>query len=135
MINDAYNANPASMRSALAMLGSMGGGARIAFLGEMRELGVTSPALHREIGRAAAAEHVNVLIAIGVDAEAMRAGALDGGMDPAMATVVDSHAAAAARVRELVKPGDAVLVKGSRGARMEEVIAHLRGSRGACSAD
>jgi UDP-N-acetylmuramoyl-tripeptide--D-alanyl-D-alanine ligase len=126
VINDAYNANVASMRSALAMLGAMGDGAKIAVLGEMRELGQQSAEFHREVGRAAAAEHVSLLIAVGSEAEEVLAGALESGMEPDAALSVGSHQEAAARVRERVRPGDFVLIKGSRGARMERVLSHLQ---------
>jgi UDP-N-acetylmuramoyl-tripeptide--D-alanyl-D-alanine ligase len=131
IINDAYNANPASMRSALAVLASMGNGARIAVLGEMRELGDASAALHHDVGRAAAAVGLKALITLGAEADAVRAGALAGGMDPCAATVVGSQAEAAERVRALVRPGDSVLIKGSRGARMEAVLARLQESASA----
>jgi UDP-N-acetylmuramoyl-tripeptide--D-alanyl-D-alanine ligase len=126
VINDSYNANPASMKSALAMLGAMGEGAKIAVLGEMRELGEASAALHREVGRAAAAEGVNLLIAVGSGADEVRAGAVERGMEPDQALVVSSHREAATHVRGHVRPGDFVLIKGSRGARMERVLEHLQ---------
>jgi UDP-N-acetylmuramoyl-tripeptide--D-alanyl-D-alanine ligase len=92
----------------------------------MRELGQQSAELHREVGRAAAAEHVNLLIVVGSEAEELRAGALEGGMERDAALIVGSHQEAAARVRERVRPGDFVLIKGSRGARMERVLSHLQ---------
>jgi UDP-N-acetylmuramoyl-tripeptide--D-alanyl-D-alanine ligase len=127
VINDAYNANPASMRSALAMLASTGGtGARIAVLGEMRELGPESAALHREVGRAAAEHGVSLLVILGPEADAVRAGGVEGGLDPEVVVIVGSHDEAAAVVRERLRPGDCVLIKGSRGARMEDVLERLR---------
>ena len=126
VINDAYNANPASMLSALAILGAIGQGAKIAVLGEMRELGKESAALHRRVGQAAAAERVSVLIAVGGGAEEVRAGALERGMDPDAALVAGSPGEAAALVRERVRAGDFVLIKGSRATRMERVLEHLK---------
>jgi UDP-N-acetylmuramoyl-tripeptide--D-alanyl-D-alanine ligase len=126
VINDAYNANPASMRSALAVLGEATTGRRVAVLGEMRELGDASAAAHREVGRVAAERGVSFLILVGAKAEEMRAGAVEAGMDASAVAVVASHAEAARRVRDYVQPGDVVLIKGSRGARMEQVLAHLR---------
>ena len=126
VINDAYNANPASMRSALAMLKATGTGARIAVLGEMRELGPESVALHRQVGRTAAEQGVALLVIMGPEAAAVRAGALEAGMAPEAALIVTSHEDAAREVRQRVRPGDAVLIKGSRGARMEEVLARLQ---------
>jgi UDP-N-acetylmuramoyl-tripeptide--D-alanyl-D-alanine ligase len=126
VLNDAYNANPASMRSALATLARAPGGRAIAVLGEMRELGAASAALHRDVGRAAAAARVVALIAVGDHADDVQAGAVEGGLPADAVAVVGSHAEAAARVRALARPGDCVLLKGSRGSRMEEVLAHLR---------
>jgi UDP-N-acetylmuramoyl-tripeptide--D-alanyl-D-alanine ligase len=126
VINDAYNANPASMRSALALLGEATTGRRVAVLGEMRELGHASATAHREVGRLAAEGGVSFLIVVGTQAEEMRAGAVDAGMHASAVAVVASHAEAARRVRDYVQPGDVVLIKGSRGARMEQVLAHLR---------
>jgi UDP-N-acetylmuramoyl-tripeptide--D-alanyl-D-alanine ligase len=126
VINDAYNANPASMRSALAMLKATGTGARIAVLGEMRELGPESVALHHQVGRAAAEQGVGLLVVMGPEAEAVRAGALEGGMAPEAAVIVTTHAEAASQVRDRLQPGDCLLIKGSRGARMEEVLERLR---------
>jgi UDP-N-acetylmuramoyl-tripeptide--D-alanyl-D-alanine ligase len=126
VINDAYNANPASMRSALTMLGGLGAGTKIAVLGEMRELGAASATLHRQVGRYAAEQGVDVLIAVGPQASELCAGAVEGGVDPAAAFVGESRADAIRIVRERVRAGDVVLVKGSRGARMEEVVVHLR---------
>jgi UDP-N-acetylmuramoyl-tripeptide--D-alanyl-D-alanine ligase len=126
VINDAYNANPASMRSALAMLRATGTGARIAVLGEMRELGSESVALHRQVGQTAAEQGVGLLVVMGPEAEAVRAGALEGGMAPDAAVIVASHEEAASQVRRRLQPGDSLLIKGSRGARMEEVLERLR---------
>jgi UDP-N-acetylmuramoyl-tripeptide--D-alanyl-D-alanine ligase len=126
VINDAYNANPASVRSALALLGDTVAQGRIAVLGEMRELGSASAAAHRDVGRLAADHGVTLLVTMGPQAEEMRAGAIEAGMDAAAVVAVDTHAEAARHVRERVRPGDFVLLKGSRGARMEEVLAHLR---------
>jgi UDP-N-acetylmuramoyl-tripeptide--D-alanyl-D-alanine ligase len=92
----------------------------------MRELGEASPELHREVGRAAAAAGLTALVVVGADAEAIALGARDAGMAPSAIHEAASRGAAAAMVRELVRPGACVLVKGSRGSRMEEVIAHLR---------
>lgn len=126
LINDAYNANPASMCSALAMLKATAAGARIAVLGEMRELGAESGALHRQVGRAAAENGVGLLVVMGPEAEAVRAGALEGGMAPEAVLIVASHEEAASAVRCRLQAGAALLIKGSRGARMEEVLERLR---------
>ena len=119
LINDAYNANPVSMRAALAYLAERAGDRRrVAILGDMAELGRTGPAYHREVGDAAAELGVDELLAVGELAR----GYLDGGV--AGRWVPNVHEA----VRELadvVRPGDAVLVKASRAVGLETVAAAL----------
>jgi UDP-N-acetylmuramoyl-tripeptide--D-alanyl-D-alanine ligase len=119
LINDTYNANPVSMRAALAYLAERAGDRRrIAILGDMAELGRTGPAYHREVGEAAAQLGVDELLAVGELAR----GYLEGGV--AGRWVPNVHEA----VRELgdvVRPGDAVLVKASRAVGLEAVAAAL----------
>jgi len=113
LINDAWNAKPVAMRAALAHLEERADGRRtVAILGDMAELGPDAPRFHEEIGRTAG----TVAVVIGV-------GELARGYDP------DAWAATAAEavslVRELVRPGDAVLVKGSRSMGLEIVAEAL----------
>ncbi len=119
LINDAYNANPVSMRAALAYLAERAGERRrVAILGDMAELGRTAPAYHREVGEAAATLGVDELLAVGELAR----GYLEGGVPGRW--VPNVHDA----VRELgdvVRPGDAVLVKASRAVGLEAVAAAL----------
>jgi UDP-N-acetylmuramoyl-tripeptide--D-alanyl-D-alanine ligase len=119
LINDAYNANPVSMRAALAYLAERAGERRrVAILGDMAELGRTAPQYHREVGDAAAALGVDELLAVGELAR----GYLEGGV--AGRWVPNVHEA----VRELpdvVRPGDAVLVKASRAIGLEAVATAL----------
>jgi UDP-N-acetylmuramoyl-tripeptide--D-alanyl-D-alanine ligase len=107
LINDAYNANPVSMRAALAYLAERAEGRRrVAILGEMRELGRTAAAYHRGIGEAAAEFGVDELLAVRELARAYLEGGVPGRWSP------NVHEA----LRELdqvVRPGDAVLVKAS----------------------
>ncbi|QIG42318.1 UDP-N-acetylmuramoyl-tripeptide--D-alanyl-D-alanine ligase [Nocardioides anomalus] len=117
LLNDSYNANPESVRAALDALASLGGvRRRIAVLGEMRELGADSEAAHRSVGEYAA-ERVDELLVVGRAAAAVHAGG--GG------TLVDDNEAAVAWLRAHLRGGDAVLVKASRGARLDEVAAAL----------
>jgi UDP-N-acetylmuramoyl-tripeptide--D-alanyl-D-alanine ligase len=119
LINDAYNANPVSMRAALAYLAERAGERRrVAILGDMAELGRTGPDYHREVGEAAASLGVDEVLAVGELAR----GYLEGGV--AGRWVPNVHEA----VRELgdvVRPGDAVLVKASRAVGLEAVAAAL----------
>ena len=122
VINDAYNASPASVEAALALLAEVEAERRLAVLGDMLELGPVSEAAHREVGRRAAAAGVDYLVAVGRWAETVCAAAVDAGLPPERAEAV---AAAAARVAALARPGDVVLVKASRGLRLEQVAEAL----------
>jgi UDP-N-acetylmuramoyl-tripeptide--D-alanyl-D-alanine ligase len=118
VIDDTYNANPASMKSALRSLGEVALGARtIAVLGDMLEMGGQAPAYHEEVGRFAAELGVDYLFAVGTFAEAIVRGFGSS----------DCHEAADCQdvlepLCSLVEPGDWVLVKGSRGMRMERAV-------------
>jgi UDP-N-acetylmuramoyl-tripeptide--D-alanyl-D-alanine ligase len=121
LINDSYNANPASMRAALAHLSELAGDRRkVAVLGGMAELGEGAPAFHREIGQEVARSGVAVLVAVGSLAEGYLAYAE--GVETRSAADADM---AAATVSELIRPGDVVLVKGSRAVGLETVAAKL----------
>ncbi|MBF4160417.1 UDP-N-acetylmuramoyl-tripeptide--D-alanyl-D-alanine ligase [Nocardioides acrostichi] len=124
VLNDAYNANPDSMRAgldALVTLGADGAVQRtVAVLGEMRELGPTGEAEHREVGRYALARGVDVVLAVG---EAAR-GIADGAEDAAV--VVHDNDEATAWLAEHVQAGDAVLFKASNGTRLYEVASTIR---------
>jgi UDP-N-acetylmuramoyl-tripeptide--D-alanyl-D-alanine ligase len=130
IINDAYNANPASMRAALETLADVKcRSRRIAVLGDMFELGRRSSAEHRSLGKAAAGAGIDHLYLLGAQAGEVRAGALKGGMRPEQVMIGKDHADIAAQLRERVQPGDWLLVKGSRGMRMERVLETLRRGR------
>jgi UDP-N-acetylmuramoyl-tripeptide--D-alanyl-D-alanine ligase len=119
LINDAYNANPVSMRAALAYLAERAGDRRrVAILGDMAELGRTGPEYHREVGAAAAELGVDELLAVGELAR----GYLEGGVPGRWAANVHD---ALRQVDEFVRPGDAVLVKASRAVGLEAVAAAL----------
>ncbi|HWY17835.1 MAG TPA: UDP-N-acetylmuramoyl-tripeptide--D-alanyl-D-alanine ligase [Solirubrobacteraceae bacterium] len=116
LIDDCYNANPMSMRSAIDDLAETATGRRVAVLGDMLELGPEELRFHREIGAHAAAREVDVLVTVGP---------LAAEMAPAFArarahSVADAPAAAELLTR-LLAPGDTVLVKGSRGVGLERV--------------
>jgi len=119
LINDAYNANPVSMRAALAYLAERAGDRRrVAILGDMAELGRTGPEYHREVGAAASELGVDELLAVGELAR----GYLEGGVPGRWVANVHD---ALRQVDELVHLGDAVLVKGSRAVGLEAVAAAL----------
>ena len=130
VLNDAYNANPESMRAALATLGAMGG-RHTAVLGVMAELGDDAAAAHTEIGREVARTGVDRLVVVGDDDAVARLheAAAQAGVD---AQLVPDAAAAAVAVAEGVGPGDVVLIKASRAAGLErvaETLVHGGGAR------
>ncbi len=124
LLDDTYNSNPASARAALSALRDVAGpGRALAALGDMLELGDEAPALHAEIGRAAADARVDVLVAVGeLSAHTAAAARAAGVRQVHEATDAD---AAGALLRKLVARGDTLLIKGSRGMRMERAVALL----------
>jgi UDP-N-acetylmuramoyl-tripeptide--D-alanyl-D-alanine ligase len=155
LVDDSYNANPASVAAALRSLREAPAARRIAVLGDMLELGATSAELHRGVGRLAAELVIDALYLYGDHAATTAAGAIDavtarasvradlgatteqgvsgnpggatepgapGGLTADAVRVFPTHAAVAAAVGGLARRGDWVLVKGSRGQRMEEVV-------------
>lgn len=125
VLNDAYNANPESMRAALRTLGDIGAGGAaprrtIAVLGVMRELGEDSEAAHEEIGAHVVALGVDRLVVVGEEAAGIARGALAAG-GATEVVVLDSRDAAQEWVRRHVRAPDVVLVKASRGAALEHV--------------
>ncbi|MCG8591864.1 MAG: UDP-N-acetylmuramoyl-tripeptide--D-alanyl-D-alanine ligase [Proteobacteria bacterium] len=126
VIDDTYNANPQSMEVALRTLARLGrNGRAIAIVGDMGELGASAEAAHRELGRLGAALELSSLWAVGPRGVDVVAGAVDAGMPPGRVHALDSHEEAATRVGDSLRPGDWVLVKGSRAMQMERVVAHL----------
>jgi UDP-N-acetylmuramoyl-tripeptide--D-alanyl-D-alanine ligase len=124
IVNDSYNANPASVAAALHSLKESAAARRIAVLGDMLELGPTSAEHHHAVGRLAAELGLDALYLFGAHAEDTAAGAL-GARSPLAAGavhVLPSHGAIAAAIASTTRAGDWVLVKGSRGQRMEEVV-------------
>ena len=120
IISDCYNAGPESMAAALAVLGKRPG-RRIAVLGDMLELGDCAWAEHYRIGRIAA-ENAEVIFAYGPNAGRVVGGAITGGKSTNAAREYTTHEAMAKDLKNLCKPGDVLLFKGSRGMRMENVL-------------
>jgi UDP-N-acetylmuramoyl-tripeptide--D-alanyl-D-alanine ligase len=125
VVNDSYNANPASMRAALDALAAIGQRRKartIAVLGEMRELGAEAVEGHRSIGSYAGQQGIDVLLVIGEAASPMVIGAADHDIT---AVQTADRAEALAWLRENMAPGDVVLVKASRGAELDRVAEAL----------
>ncbi|HXX47239.1 MAG TPA: UDP-N-acetylmuramoyl-tripeptide--D-alanyl-D-alanine ligase, partial [Myxococcota bacterium] len=121
VVDDSYNANPHSVARALETLAELrGAGRALAVLGDMFELGDDAPKLHAEVGRLAAAACVDLLVAVGPLSTHMAEAARAAGLARVHAT--DSAEEAAALVRANARSGDAVLVKASRGMRLERVV-------------
>jgi UDP-N-acetylmuramoyl-tripeptide--D-alanyl-D-alanine ligase len=124
LINDTWNANPVSMRVALSLLAERAGPRRrVAVLGQMAELGPEAPRYHREIGAAAAEAGVTALVAIGPLAR----GYLEGAEGVPTTRWAPTPEEGLEAVREVVEPGDCVLVKGSRALGLESVAEALAG--------
>jgi UDP-N-acetylmuramoyl-tripeptide--D-alanyl-D-alanine ligase len=127
IIDDSYNSSPAALQQLIDVSARHASSRRVvAFLGEMLELGPASETLHRECGVAVAAAGIDRLVAVGADpARALAAAAIGAGLPASAVSSVSSSEAAAALVADVVGAGDLVLVKGSRGLRMERVVERL----------
>jgi UDP-N-acetylmuramoyl-tripeptide--D-alanyl-D-alanine ligase len=123
LIDDCYNANPASTKAALLALGQLTPpkGRGIAVLGDMLELGPTELELHRDVGRFAASTQPAFLVCFGTRARSIAEGAREAGLASAQIETTDDPAEAVKLVQARVRPEDAVLVKGSRGMKMERI--------------
>jgi UDP-N-acetylmuramoyl-tripeptide--D-alanyl-D-alanine ligase len=126
VVNDAYNANPASMAAALKAARWMARDRRcVAVLGEMAELGPSAAEHHREMGHLARSLGVRTLVAVGKQAR----GYLEGGAGIEVTSWAPTAQEAVALVEEVLEPGDAVLVKGSRAVGLELVAEALTAVR------
>jgi UDP-N-acetylmuramoyl-tripeptide--D-alanyl-D-alanine ligase len=137
VVNDAYNANPDSMRAALRALAAMGRGRRTwAVLGEMAELGGESLTEHDAVGRLAVRLNVSKLVAVGGrEAAWLQMGAYNEGSWGEESVHVSDAEAAIDLLRSELRPGDVVLVKASRSVGLERVaIALLDGAEGGVTA-
>ncbi len=121
-LDDSYNANPDSMKAGLRTLAGLDcSGRRIAVLGRMGELGSHAEAGHREVGAYAAQAGIDAVLSVG-DAEASLITQAAGSIGQHF---VD-HAVCAAHLKTRLRPGDLVLLKGSRSSRMEQVLTHFQ---------
>ena len=120
VINDSYNSNPGSLRAALDLLGTLRGARRtVVVVGTMRELGAESERLHREAAEAVLAAKPDVVAAVGEFVSAFESLKIGTGLEIAVAQDAD---AIAPKLKDLIRSGDVVLLKASRGVTLEKVI-------------
>ena len=127
VINDCYNSNPVALAAMTELLANTpADGRHVLAAGEMLELGPASAELHREAGRAAASGgKLDWIIGVQGDAESFIRGAVDAGHAPGRARFFSSSAEAGAFLQDLLARGDLLLVKGSRGVKMERIVEAL----------
>jgi UDP-N-acetylmuramoyl-tripeptide--D-alanyl-D-alanine ligase len=123
LINDAYNSNPEALRSMIKTLAGISAQRRILVAGEMLELGRDAGVLHAECGKAAAEAGINIVIGVRGNARYIAEAAGRGGAE---ALSLETPEAAGEWLREHLAPGDAVLLKGSRGVRLERALEVLQ---------
>ncbi len=124
VVDDTYNAGPASTLAALNLLAELAG-RKVAVLGDMLELGSYAEEGHRLVGRRAS-DVADLLIAVGELGAIVGKEALDCGKDPSTVFLASTNEEAVRHLKDLLQPGDCVLVKGSRGMRMEEIVGAIR---------
>ncbi|MBM2827660.1 MAG: UDP-N-acetylmuramoyl-tripeptide--D-alanyl-D-alanine ligase [Actinobacteria bacterium] len=126
LLDDTYNSNPASMEAALRSLRILQGSRRsIAVLGDMLELGEASQGSHSRIGHLVAGSSVDLLFTFGEESARIARGALEGGMDPEKVAHTGDRERLEGMVMDAIREGDAILVKGSRGMRLEGLAAEI----------
>lgn len=120
VINDAYNASPMSMKAALETISEVAKGRSIAVLGDMLELGADEVQLHQNVGKQVTMSGVAILIAFGKLGEEIASGAMMEGMEAVYS--VKTHQEAADLLHKLLQPGDTILLKASRGMKLEKIL-------------
>lgn len=131
VINDCYNANPLSMNAALRTVSAAKRAGRfVAVLGSMRELGSDAAVKHREVGMEAAEHHVDLLFTFGEHAQDLAEGAKSVGLKADVVMTTEDIEELKRQVLSVLKPGDVVLVKGSRGMKLERLVDHLKAEMG-----
>jgi UDP-N-acetylmuramoyl-tripeptide--D-alanyl-D-alanine ligase len=126
IINDVYNASPQSMEAAINVLKDMGvGGKTIAVLGDMLEMGEWACKAHMDIGRYLVQKEIDYIVTVGKEAKNIAAGAFESGALSDRVASFDTNSQAAEFVKSVASEGDIILVKGSRGMKMEEIVSLL----------
>jgi UDP-N-acetylmuramoyl-tripeptide--D-alanyl-D-alanine ligase len=125
VLNDTYNSSPQSVRAALSVLEEIEGSRKIAVLGDMLELGEWAKSSHTEIGRFAADMLLDYIITVGPAAANIVKGAIESGFSSERAASFENNTDALNYLLAILQKGDAVLIKGSRGMKMEEIVNSL----------
>jgi UDP-N-acetylmuramoyl-tripeptide--D-alanyl-D-alanine ligase len=125
ILNDAYNANPRAMRESISTILKTPATRRILALGDMLELGDLAPTAHRSLGQHIGRAGIDLLYACGQFGGEIVDGAIEGGMQAERACACEDTEEIATSLRYILREGDVLLVKGSRGARMERVIEQM----------
>jgi UDP-N-acetylmuramoyl-tripeptide--D-alanyl-D-alanine ligase len=126
IINDSYNSNPEALKSMIQALAARPALRRILVAGEMLELGDHAPALHAACGKAAAEASIDIVVGVRGNAQHLVLGATTAAVPGVAAMFLSDAEAAGVWLRENLRPGDVVLVKGSRGVRLERAIEALK---------
>ncbi len=130
LINDAYNANPNSMELALeTLVEAKGKGRAIAVLGDMFELGEFTKEAHQQLGQRVSDLSIDFLLTLGEEASLVVESAIRHGFPVERTKVVENHSEAISTLREMIRNGDWILVKGSRGMAMEKIVEALKEGR------
>ena len=127
LINDVYNANPNSMEEALRVMNNLPGPRKIAVLGDMLELGEWTRQAHVDIGKSVVNNGINYLVALGQNSRHIAEGAADAGMSQRKIWTCDDINEANEYLKGLIRDGDVILVKGSRGMKMEGIVDFIIG--------
>lgn len=127
VVNDTYNANPTSMAAAVRVLSGMGGTRKIAVLGDMYELGIYEVPGHKTIGEIVFQEKIDLLLVVGNLGRLIGQGAIEAGMEKAKVKFFATNQEALDYLKGQIVDGDTVLVKGSRGMKMETIVEGLMG--------
>ena len=126
VIEDCYNASPTSVEAALKVLKQLNSKRKIAILGDMLELGEWTESSHRDIGRFTQENNADYLFAVGKYAERIKEGALNAGMPSERVYSFKDNNEINQTLESFLQQGDAVLVKGSRGMKMENISGYIR---------
>ena len=123
VINDCYNANYDSMKSAIQYLNKMQGKRKIAVLGDMLELGEFSKKLHEDVGKEVTSNNIDILITVGKEAKNIAKVAQENGVEHVYS--YDGNQEAIEKLRKILEADDAVLVKASNSMNFKEIVENI----------